>query len=160
MEPRICQPLFGRWCQPRFRHQSFTRVRAYTRTGLGSRSVRHRAGMCLTSKCPPDGGRYNGVLILSFHATSWIRRRTSASSFGNFLRGSARNVQNRTVLRPALRQSCGMKNNELTRAQMAAVPCPTCGVAIGKRCILYSGGLRSQPHLVRKLAAVDALEKK
>jgi hypothetical protein len=81
-------------------------------------------------------------------------------SFLKFSEGSACNVQNRTVLRRTLRQSCGMKNNELTRAQMPAVPCPACGVAIGKRCILYSGRLRSQPHLLRKLAAVEALEKK
>jgi hypothetical protein len=53
-----------------------------------------------------------------------------------------------------------MKKKELTRKQMSSVPCPTCGVAVGKGCILYSGGLRLEPHLVRKLSAIEALEKK
>jgi len=53
-----------------------------------------------------------------------------------------------------------MKKDELTLKQTSSVPCPTCGVPAGKRCILYSGGMRSEPHLVRKIYAVEALEKK
>ena len=48
-----------------------------------------------------------------------------------------------------------MKKKELTRDQASSVPCPTCGVTVGKGCILYSGGLRSEPHVVRKLAAIE-----
>ena len=39
-----------------------------------------------------------------------------------------------------------------------SVPCPTCGVDLGQRCLLHSGGLRSEPHLDRKLAAIEAIE--
>jgi predicted transporter len=53
-----------------------------------------------------------------------------------------------------------MKKKELTRKQLASVPCPTCGVTVAKGCILYSGGLRSEPHRLRKLAAIDAIEEK
>jgi len=41
-----------------------------------------------------------------------------------------------------------------------AVPCPTCGVAVGKGCVLHSGRLRNDPHLDRKLCAIEALESK
>jgi len=53
-----------------------------------------------------------------------------------------------------------MNSNELTREQISSVPCPSCLVAVGKGCVLYLGGLRSGPHLVRKLSAIDALERK
>jgi hypothetical protein len=53
-----------------------------------------------------------------------------------------------------------MKKKELTRKQLASVPCPTCGATVAKGCILYSGGLRSEPHTLRKLAAIEAIEKK
>ena len=43
---------------------------------------------------------------------------------------------------------------------LIAVPCPTCGVAAGRRYLLYSGGLRSEPHVNRKLAAAEAIEAK
>jgi len=59
-----------------------------------------------------------------------------------------------------LRQYGVVEKKDLTRKQMSSVPCPTFGVAAGKGCILYSGGLRLEPHLVRKLAAVEALERK
>jgi predicted transporter len=49
---------------------------------------------------------------------------------------------------------------ELARKQMSSVPCPTCGVAVGMRCILYSAALRLEPHVLRKLAAIEALERK
>jgi hypothetical protein len=53
-----------------------------------------------------------------------------------------------------------MKKKDLTPKQMSSVPCPTCGVAAGMPCELYSGGLRSGPHVDRKLAAADAVEAK
>jgi hypothetical protein len=59
-----------------------------------------------------------------------------------------------------LNQSGQMNKKDLTREETNSVPCPTCGVGVGKRCILYSGGLRSEPHLVRKIVAIEALDKK
>lgn len=37
-----------------------------------------------------------------------------------------------------------MKNKELTPKQLIAVPCRTCGAAIGEPCELHSGALRSE----------------
>jgi hypothetical protein len=59
-----------------------------------------------------------------------------------------------------LRQTGLVKKKELTRKQISSVPCPTCRVAAGMGCILYSGGLRFEPHLVRKLSAIEAVERK
>jgi len=59
-----------------------------------------------------------------------------------------------------LNQSGQMRKEELARKQMSSVPCPTCGVAAGKRCISYSGGLRFEAHVARKLSAIEALEGK
>ncbi len=47
---------------------------------------------------------------------------------------------------------------DLTLKQLSSVSCPTCGVAPGRRCLLHSGGLRSEPHVDRKLAAAEAIE--
>ncbi len=49
---------------------------------------------------------------------------------------------------------------ELTLKQLTAVPCPACGVAPGKRCLLHSGAPRSEPHVDRKLSAAEAIETK
>ena len=70
------------------------------------------------------------------------------------------NVQNGTAFRLVLLQSARMKKKELTRQQVAAVPCPTCGSGVRRRCVLHSGGLRSGPHLERKFLAAEAIEKK
>jgi hypothetical protein len=43
---------------------------------------------------------------------------------------------------------------------LLAVPCRTCGVAAGMPCLLHSGGLRNDPHIDRKLDAIDAVETK
>ena len=53
-----------------------------------------------------------------------------------------------------------MQKAELTQWQVRYVPCPTCGAALGKGCVLYSDGLRSAPHPVRKLSAIAAIERK
>jgi hypothetical protein len=41
-----------------------------------------------------------------------------------------------------------------------SVPCPTCGVASGECCLLYSGGLRAGPHTDRKFAAAEAVKRR
>src|ERR1700730_215376 len=51
------------------------------------------------------------------------------------------------------------ENEELTPKQLSAVPCPTCGVAAGQRCVLLSGAPRNEPHVDRKIAATEAVEK-
>jgi hypothetical protein len=43
---------------------------------------------------------------------------------------------------------------------LLAVPCRSCGVAAGMPCLLHSGGLRNDPHIDRKLDAIEAVETK
>ena len=56
--------------------------------------------------------------------------------------------------------SFGMKKRELTKKQVSSVPCPTCGVSAGRRCVLNSGGLRFEAHVNRKLSAIEVIERK
>jgi CRP/FNR family cyclic AMP-dependent transcriptional regulator len=51
-----------------------------------------------------------------------------------------------------------VKKKELSTNQLLSVPCPSCGVAAGQRCVLHLGALRSEPHVDRKLSAVEAME--
>jgi hypothetical protein len=53
-----------------------------------------------------------------------------------------------------------MRMKDLTPKQLSSVSCPTCGVGVGERCLLHSGGPRSEPHVDRKLAAAEATENK
>ena len=53
-----------------------------------------------------------------------------------------------------------MKKKELTPKQLLSVCCPTCGVPTGERCVLHSGGPRFEPHVDRKLSALEAVEKR
>ena len=53
-----------------------------------------------------------------------------------------------------------MKKGELTAKQIGSVSCPTCGAAVGEGCELNSGAPRSEPHVDRKFAALEAIEKK
>ena len=53
-----------------------------------------------------------------------------------------------------------VRMNELKPEQFSSVPCPTCGVAAGERCVLHSGALRSEAHIDRKLSAAEAIETK
>ena len=53
-----------------------------------------------------------------------------------------------------------MKKRELTPKQILSVPCPTCGSAAQKRCVLHSGALRLEPHVERKFSAIDAIAKR
>ena len=59
-----------------------------------------------------------------------------------------------------LSQNVCMRMTHLTPKQLSSVPCPSCGAASGHLCELHSGGLRVEPHLDRKLAAVEAVETK
>jgi hypothetical protein len=59
-----------------------------------------------------------------------------------------------------LSHSVKMKKSELTPEQVSSVPCPTCGAAAGEGCVLHSGAPRSEPHVERKFAAIEATERK
>jgi hypothetical protein len=72
----------------------------------------------------------------------------------------AHNVLNGTVLRLVLSHPIQMRTSNLTAKQLFSVPCPTCGVAAGMRCLLHSGGLRNEAHVDRKLTAIAAIETK
>jgi hypothetical protein len=52
-----------------------------------------------------------------------------------------------------------VKTKDLTAKQILAVPCTTCGAAIGEVCELNTGSPRTEPHRDRKLSAAEAVEK-
>jgi hypothetical protein len=72
----------------------------------------------------------------------------------------AYSVPNGAALPLVLWQVIGMRMRNLTLKQLTAVPCPTCGVAPGMRCLLHSGAPRSEPHVDRRLSAAEAIETK
>jgi hypothetical protein len=51
-----------------------------------------------------------------------------------------------------------INKEELTAKQVSCVPCPTCRVAARRRCVLQLGALRSEPHMDRKLSAIEVIE--
>ncbi len=53
-----------------------------------------------------------------------------------------------------------MRMGDMPPLTLLVVPCPTCGVAAGMPCLLHSGGLRNDPHVDRKLDAIEAVETK
>ncbi|MGH2508924.1 MAG: zinc finger domain-containing protein [Ktedonobacteraceae bacterium] len=53
-----------------------------------------------------------------------------------------------------------MRVRELTQKQVSSVPCPTCGVAVGQRCVLNTGALRIEPHPDRRFSAAAVIERK
>jgi hypothetical protein len=53
-----------------------------------------------------------------------------------------------------------MRMTDLTPKQLFSVRCPICGADPGMRCLLHSGGPRSEAHLDRKLSAAEAIERK
>ncbi len=53
-----------------------------------------------------------------------------------------------------------MRMNDMTPKLFHSVRCPTCGVHAGMRCLLHSGRLRDEPHIDRKLTAIEAVESK
>ena len=69
-------------------------------------------------------------------------------------------VLNGTALRLVLSHRIQMRMSDLTAKQLLSVPCPTCGVGPGGRCLLHSGVPRSEPHVDRKLSAAEAIETK
>lgn len=51
-----------------------------------------------------------------------------------------------------------MSRSSLPRAkQYLSIPCPTCGIPAGECCERYSGAPRNEPHVLRKLAALESL---
>jgi hypothetical protein len=69
-------------------------------------------------------------------------------------------VSNGIAFPHVLSQAEPVRMRDLTPEQLSSVPCPTCGVAAGKRCLLHSGGPRSEPHVDRKLFAAENIEAK
>jgi hypothetical protein len=65
-----------------------------------------------------------------------------------------------TVFDASLLHPVPMRMNDMTAKQLFAVPCPRCGVAMGSRCLEPSGTLRAEPHVDRRLAAIEAVENK
>jgi hypothetical protein len=69
-------------------------------------------------------------------------------------------LEPRSILDSAALECCctvlGMKVKDLNRKQLFSIPCPTCHVAAGKPCVLSFGGLRTEPHVDRKLLAAEA----
>jgi hypothetical protein len=53
-----------------------------------------------------------------------------------------------------------MRTPNLTSKQLFSVDRPACGAAAGDRCRLHSGFQPSEPHLDRKLSAIEILENK
>jgi hypothetical protein len=53
-----------------------------------------------------------------------------------------------------------MEKKQLKPKQVSSVLCPLCGAAVGKPCRIYSGQKRNEPHVERKLSAIQAVEKK
>jgi hypothetical protein len=51
-----------------------------------------------------------------------------------------------------------VKTKNLTAKQILAVPCATCGAAVGEVCELNNGEPRTEPHRDRKLSAAEVLE--
>jgi len=49
---------------------------------------------------------------------------------------------------------------DMTPELFLSIPCPTCGVGSGQRCLHPSGVLRIEPHIHRKLAAIEVVETK
>ena len=47
---------------------------------------------------------------------------------------------------------------DLSPKMFNSVSCPTCRVGPGKRCVLHSGGLRNDPHVDRKLRAIETVK--
>jgi hypothetical protein len=68
-------------------------------------------------------------------------------------------VQYWTLLHYVLGHRVRVKKKERTPEQLLSVPCPTCGVPAGEGCVLHSGTPRSEPHVDRKLDAIEAIER-
>ena len=90
----------------------------------------------------------------SVRAEKWAR----GCLVGSAVPDCVHRVQNGTVLRLVLPYCISMRKSDLTAKEWFSVPCPTCGVAPGEPCLLHSGAPRTEPHVDRKLSAVEAIE--
>jgi len=90
---------------------------------------------------------------LVIFAQYWDQNRTLSAP-------EVRNEQYWTFLRSSTVHYKVVKTKELTSRQVLSVPCITCGAAIGERCELHTGALRTEPHRDRKLSATEAVEMK
>lgn len=79
-----------------------------------------------------------------------------ASRVSAHLRGGV--SQNRQTCVWVLMHDFRVKKSELTLKLSLSVPCPTCGVGAGQRCVLYSDSRRTEAHVERKLSAIEAIE--
>jgi len=52
-----------------------------------------------------------------------------------------------------------MKIAKLTKKQVTSIPCPICGVPAEHRCLYQAGGLRFEPHMGRKIAVAEGIER-
>src|SRR6266851_2572515 len=91
--------------------------------------------------------------ILNDHRECSFRRLQSLS--GQFLCGV---FQMEQLSGRSWRMLFLMRMNDMSPEMFLGVACPTCGVAIGDRCLLSAGGLRSESHVDRKLCAAEAAE--
>jgi hypothetical protein len=71
---------------------------------------------------------------------------------------AAKSVLNGIALRQVLSDYLRLGKKELATKQLSSVPCPTCGIAAGRRCMLHSGAPRSEPRADRKLFEIEAIE--
>jgi len=69
-----------------------------------------------------------------------------------------RSVPKRTVSK-SLMVSFECEMGDMPPLTLLARPLPTCGVAAGMPCLLHSGGLRIDPHIDRKLDAIEAVKR-
>jgi hypothetical protein len=69
-------------------------------------------------------------------------------------------VQRGTALSLEELHSGRMNEKSLMAKRFLAVACPTCGVGLRMGCIGYSGVARSESHVGRELAAIEAAERK
>jgi hypothetical protein len=76
------------------------------------------------------------------------------------LPNDAHSVRNETALRLTLPDDISMRMRDLSRRELCSVRCPICGAAEGKFCHLASASTSIEPHLDRRLCAMEALEQK
>jgi len=69
-------------------------------------------------------------------------------------------VPNGTVFPRVLSHSDPVRMKDLSLERFSSAPCPTRGVAGGKRCRPHSGALHSESHIDTKLSAAEAIEAK
>src|SRR5271163_2927732 len=52
------------------------------------------------------------------------------------------------------------RKNSVTKEKWCRVPCPTCGVYVGQRCLTHSGAHRDESHTLRKVAVMERLQQR